>query len=49
MMPAPIDLKTSAAEAGRKAMKKIRNATPPQVKIFLAIPVSSLVGRRPLV
>src|SRR5690606_12209790 len=37
MMPAPMDLNTSAAEAGRKAMKKIRNATPPQVKTFLTI------------
>src|SRR5262249_22038592 len=38
MMPEPMDLNTSAAEAGRKARKKMRNAMPPQVRIFLPIP-----------
>jgi hypothetical protein len=38
MMPAPTDLNTSAADAGRKAMKKMRKSTHPHVQIFLTIP-----------
>jgi hypothetical protein len=45
MIPEPIDLNTSAADAGRKATKKMRNATPPQVRTFLTIPGFLLFGR----